>query len=368
MKRLDLARTVVLALCGACAASRVAAQGPHVEFTWSAPASCPATDEVRAWVERLLGASLDSYADRVRSVHGEIKSASARRLRLRIATSSTNGTRERKLDSREDCQILAATAVVIIALSVDESLPERLAAPEEAAQDMVGVSPGATGDARAPSTAGNASASPSPSERALAAPASPEVAAWTPPPAGLVRPDPPETSRPWDPTVRYSAGLSGGVAVGQTPGAGFGAELTGAVSLDWLRFQAGAGLWPATSASVEGGGSVEVWLWTAHLAVGPSAPLTPGLQAQLLGGLELGRLRADPVGLRNPNGVGDPWTALRLAPGLVYTPGGMVSFGLLLHAVVPLERPRYRVPPQGLIFRPDPLVVRLNLGVELTFE
>lgn len=330
-----------------------------MEFTWSAPANCPATDEVRTWVERLLGASLDSYADRVRSVHGEIAPTSGRRLRLRIATSSSSGTRERTLDSREDCQILAATAVVIIALSVDESLPERLAAPEEVAQGMVDASSAAAGAETAP---------PPPTEPARAEPTPREAVAWTPPPAGLVRPDPPETSRPWRPTVRYSAGLSGGVAVGQTPGAGFGVELAGAVSLDWLRFQSGAGIWPATSGAVEGGGSVDVWLWNAHLAVGPSASLTPGLQARLLGGFELGRLRADPTGLSSPNGAGDTWTAIRLAPGLVYTPGGMVSFGLLLHAVVPFERPRYRVPPQGLIFQPDPLVVRLNFGLELTFE
>jgi hypothetical protein len=361
-----LRRTLAVALCVACTASGAEAQDARVEFVWSAPDNCPETGEVRMWVERLLGSPLDSFADRVRSVRGEIKPTAGRRLRLRIVTTGSNGTRERTLDSREDCQILAATAVVIIALSVDESLPERLAAPEDAARAMAGV------PVAPPSGIAPVEGTPPP----VATPASPpaerapreDVPAWTPPPEGLVRPDPPEKARPWNPTISYSAGLAAGVAVGQTPGAGFGVGGTGGVSLDWLRFEAGAAVWPATGAPVEGGGAVEVWLWNAHLAAGVAPAVAEHVQARLLAGAEVGRLRADPVGLEDPEGVGDGWTALRLAPGIVYAPGGMVSFGLLLHAVVPFQRPRYRVPPQGLIFRADPLVVRLNFGLELTFE
>jgi hypothetical protein len=95
----------------------------------------------------------------------------------------------------------------------------------------------------------------------------------------------------------------------------------------------------------------------AHLTAGPDRPLSSNLAARLLAGVELGRLDAEPIGLSDPTDVGDPWTALRFAPDVVYNAGGTVSLGLVL-----------QVPPQGVVFRPEPLVLRANLTFEIAFR
>jgi hypothetical protein len=89
---------------------------PELEVEWTAPEGCPDSAEVTSRVSRLLGGVVKSKLTAVTDV---MRTPGGYRARLRVTTPAGSG--ERVLDNSQ-CDILADSVAVVIALSASSSL------------------------------------------------------------------------------------------------------------------------------------------------------------------------------------------------------------------------------------------------------
>lgn len=112
--------TVALALSSPAAAAP-AEGAARAEFSWDAPAGCPAEPEVRRLVEDQLGASLDSARGRVSVIVRVRQEQDGYSMRLWAVTVA--GTHERELWHAR-CDVLAHATSVVVAIAVDPAMRE----------------------------------------------------------------------------------------------------------------------------------------------------------------------------------------------------------------------------------------------------
>jgi hypothetical protein len=82
------------------------------------------------------------------------------------------------------------------------------------------------------------------------------------------------------------------------------------------------------------------------------------------GGLELGALRAQGIGLRRPRDVSGFWRAARIEAGVGFDLVAKLSLVAKLAACIPLGRPEFTVEDRDLVHRVAPVTLRALLGLE----
>lgn len=284
---------------------------------WQAPDSCPDAGEVRARIERRLGAPVDRVVRGVAvdvAVHREGREP---RFVARIDLRGLRGGRSasaaddiRVLTSARCDELTDAVAVVIARIAAENDAP----APE--AQRDGPVLARARSGAAAP--------------------------------------------RSWGGGLR-ALGLSG---IGALPGVSVGGELAGHVRARWLVAELAAMGWVGSSRLMTAGGTarIDVGLRLAALRIGWGPEHLP-LRAWLTG--ELGALRGEGGGLADPGSDAGRWIALGT--------GFAVAWPMLTHArlvgtielVVPVRPARFVLQDGSEIYRTGAATVRSGLGLEI---
>ncbi len=179
-RRLGRALTVLLVLGPALAgALGDALAADRLALKWTAPAGCPAAAEVKAEVDRLLGASRVQPAKAI-DVSGAVSRDERGTWHVRLETPAGGTTRAREIHGAS-CRAVTDAAALVLALMID---PEAVAAAPSAS-GSASVAPSSTGtDAAAPSTTGTDAAAPSTTGTDAAAPSTTGTDAAAPPTTG----------------------------------------------------------------------------------------------------------------------------------------------------------------------------------------
>jgi len=312
------ARVVALASVAALGAPVPAARAEpssDAALIWQAPDSCPDAGEVRARIERRLGAPVERV---VRGVAVDVaiqRDGREARYVARIDLRGLRGKTGRPVDAevREltsaRCDELTDAVAVVIARIAAEAGP-------------------VAGELRA--------------ERAA------------------TRPVVPAAPPPWGAGLRM-LGLSG---IGAMPGVSVGGEMSGYVRARWLVAELVGMSWLRSASVVHLGAParIDVSLALAALRLGWGPEHLP-LRAWLGG--ELGALRGAGVALEDPRVETGRWIAVGT--------GFAVAWPIFTHArlvgaielSVPLSRPRFMLQDGSEVYRPGPAAVRSGLGVEV---
>lgn len=319
-------------LDAAPAAAQAHAHERALQLEWTAPASCPARDDVLARVDELLESS--PAPDRTVSARGHVTEAAGRpRYRLDLVVMGNEANR-RSL-SGDDCAHLADAAALILALALD---PEALTRGEPA---------------------------PAPTDAGLAPPI--EAAPPKPPPPRIDAPvAATPTAHPRSP-LGLSASARMVLDVGSLPRAtsGIGAVLT--LTGAHLAFELAATTYERRFTlngprNGRAGAWVDLATASAHGCYRDTV-LHIDLRA-CLGG-ELGRESTSGVNLVRSRDVSGLWSAasaMLLARAL---PRSRISPVAGLSLVVPIGSPPVVVDNFGTLFDPSPVVLRFMLGLDV---
>ena len=391
------------ALGDALAADRLA-------LKWTAPAGCPAAAEVKAEVDRLLGASRVQPAKTI-DVSGAVSRDERGTWHVRLETPAGGTTRAREIHGAS-CRAVTDAAALVLALMID---PEAVAAAPSAS-GSASVAPSSTGtnaaappsatgtDAAAPSTTGTDAAAPpsatgtltrtpggsgataAPSGSAPPAQGAAPTQGAAPAPSGLpLSPGPlplpmssstpsftvPVPRAPEPPPrlpLSFRVGVWGGADAGSLPGVSGG--LGGAVALvvGRQRIEIGVAVRPGTEAHLAGrptaGGSVDLVtgsLGTCRTLLAGRFEMAPCLS------LEAGRMHAKGFGVSSPDEAEQPWIAASGGGLFTWWPASRFGVVARVDATVPLARPTFVLEGVGPVHTPSPVAGRLSAGVELRF-
>ncbi|WP_438018753.1 hypothetical protein WMF18_06595 [Sorangium sp. So ce315] len=299
-----------------------------VDLRWEAPDGCPPADEVRGEIARLLGAS-----EQHQPIEVEIAVARAGGARLRLDLRIRAPSPGERVIRGDDCASMSRAAALIVAMSIDPDAVARNAAAQPAAQ-------------------------PAPPS-AVAAPA----AAPPPPPPAAARP--PAAA---EGDLEGALWLSVHIEQALVPAVGVGLAAGGGIRGGWLRADGAAGVVPSSSSRVAGmAAGAEFQLWFLEVDACARAlerPLSVYVCA-------LGRQHWL---LARGRGVDEAFA--RTAPIFAAGLGTLVEWRIagplrgegVLHAVVPLRRPRFVVENlEGDVYRPPAAGLSSRLGLALTF-
>ena len=292
--------------------ARVASAEPG--FVWEAPASCPDGDEVRARIERRLGAPL--------AIQG-VEVAITRSGTMFVAHVDTRGVtvanQIRTLSSTRCDELADAVAVVVARLASEWRRGEQ-------ERQRVAVRPAAADES---------------SEQTSAVVTTP-------------------TGRTWGYGVHLMA-LSG---IGTVPQVGVGGELSLFVRRDDYFGELGFARWATRSAYLVAGapGRVEVGLDVITARIGWSPTRMP-LRAWL--GTEIGTMRGKGQSLANPMAGDAPWVAVTAGFGVGWP---MTRYARLIgtfEIAVPTSRVDFELAQSGSIYSSSAAAARCALGLEL---
>jgi hypothetical protein len=304
--------------------------GKEIQLVWKAPPDCADDQEVRQAVDRYLGRQ--EYADLGEVVvHGEVVTAQPSGFRLRIEVSTPVGQTARSVES-ETCQALTRAAGLVIAIALD---PLKVVDEVERAR--------AVADAE------------SPQEPALEPEPPSEAEPTWPPPA-------PKRSK-----LRFGLRATGGIESGALPGVGAGVALAAAM------------IWPRWRLELQGiyvtprehepydeapGAGARLQLGAAA-AVGCHVLARGRLEVPLCVGFEGGAMRADGVGLGDPDTSHRLWLAGFTAPKVAFVPHRRVALVAEVASVLTILRPRFKVDDLGPLYSAEFASVRALAGVEI---
>jgi hypothetical protein len=349
-------RVVALASVAALGAPAPAARAEpssDAALIWLAPDSCPDAGEVRARIERRLGAPVErvvrgvAVGVAIRRDGGEPRYVARIDLRgLRGAGSATGAARPISASGAIGASGASGSSAANGAIgargssAADAEIRELTSARCDELTDAVAVV-----IARIAADAGPMLGELR-AERAAARPVAPAAApaAWG---AGL-----------------RMLGLSG---IGAMPGVSVGGEVSGYVRARWLVAELVGMSWLRSASVVHLGAParIDVSLALAALRLGWGPEHLP-LRAWLGG--ELGALRGAGVALEDPRIETGRWIAVGT--------GFAVAWPIFTHArlvgtielSVPLSRPRFVLQDGSEVYRPGPAAVRSGLGVEVGWQ
>ncbi|WP_437999984.1 hypothetical protein WMF26_09015 [Sorangium sp. So ce185] len=318
------------------ARARAAPAEPRtIDLRWEAPDGCPPADEVRSEIDRLLGTSAQRQPIAV-----EIAVARRGGARLRLDLRIRAPVPGERAIHGDDCAAMARAAALIVAMSIDPDAAARNAAAPPAQP------------ARPPASGGDGAAAPRP-----------------PPPAAS--PPPPAASRPPAPDERRVEGalwLSAQVEQALVPAIGVGVAAGGGLRVGWLRADGAAGVVPSSSGRIAGltaGADFRLWFLEVDAC------------ARALGrplGVYVCALGRQHWLLARGRDVDEPFT--RTAPIFAAGLGALLEWRVAaplkvegaLHALVPLQRPRFVVENlEGTVYRPPAAGLSARLGLALAF-
>lgn len=343
-------------------------QGPAepeaFSVSWDAPAGCPPQSAIRSRIETLVGGPLAGERGAGMGMRGRAEENADGTWTAVLELSSPDGVRERTIPNARDCAEAAEAVAVIVAIAVDPSAAERLAAAEEQTQAQAEAAvvappelvptPQAATEATAPPEEEAAEAAADGSGRqAKPEPARDSLLETTPPP-------PQEELR-----LRGVVGVLGGVGTGNTPGVPGVLGVEGGVALRRLRATVAGQYWFRQTADVENA-SVDYRQWSIALRSGPVLAFSPRLEVLVTGGVEAGQTIVRTRGLDDADDPNDPWIAWLVQPALTYLPRPWLGLRLGVETFGPFVRAAYRVRnPDREVFRPSVVGVRGLLGVEV---
>jgi hypothetical protein len=383
-----LAAALLAALALALGSLRAAErEGERVTLRWKAPAECPGESDVKAEVDRLLGASRARPAKPI-EVTAAVSRDEQGTWHVRLETPGDGATRVREIHGAS-CHAIANASALILAMMID---PEAAAAAPAPSSSAAATSSSAA-SANAPGNSPSASTAPSGTSPSAAASAvSPGAATTGPftgagsmptapgapvqvtaPPATPKKNKPPGTTAP-PPEIRmllpisFRIGAWAGADAGSLPGVSAGFGVTGALLIGAQRIEVGfAARPPATgtlAARPTAGGSVDLIsgsIGTCRALLERPVQLGPCLS------LEAGRMHAAGFGVTAPGHADEPWVAAGAGGLLSWAPVRRVALVLRIDAVAPLLRPTFVLDGVGPVHRPDAVAGRAAGGVELVF-
>ena len=315
-----------------------AAQGP-VQIDWNAPSGCPAADDVRGRIDRLVPASAistphgterpavasDAVQDALRlRARVDVQRRADGTWRLRVETRPVDGAPGERSLTVASCEAAADAAALIVALALGPL------GPGVGAVDTATVV------------------------------------------AVVVAPGPPDEPLVW------SLGLRAGGAgdYGVFPELSGGAGLAGLVVLDEIRIELGLRYWFGASATKGDEAGLVPLVGTFAMAAGSLVGCWPdSWWIHGCAGMELGRMTAAGEGVERPDEPALLWSAAlaSLRFGVPIASQWRLVGGLEL--AVPLAPPAFTFDLEGAgaprtetIHEPDPVVARGLLGVEVRFR
>jgi hypothetical protein len=280
-----------------------------VDLRWEAPNECPDANTVRAGTERLLGQSLDVPRGNNVRAHGKVSRNSSGNWELELRIAVGDRVEEETLIAKK-CRALADAMALKVALASDP-----LAVVESVERDIP--------------------ASAAPAEAAAKASLSPSDHAQSqPPPSGLSG-----TRR-----LRGSLRITGGVGVGQLPGASAGTALYGSLELSSFRAELGAQFYRGGDARYVQLPSVGAQLDLLSGTV--RACFTQGASRwtfPICSGFELGVMRGEGFGVATTETASRLWAAAIVGPAVRFSLTRGVALWLEADAVLPLIRPGFHM-------------------------
>jgi hypothetical protein len=312
-------------------------------FLWSAPPQCPDAAYVRELTEYYTARPLAKTGAVLRSADGSIVATSEHEYRLLLRMEVPEGTPVERTLRDESCEVLAETAALMIAATIDPSATVR---------------PPPIREVRTPP--------PEPEPPAKPEPAKPPPivtpTATTPTPGRCDSSRSGPRRRPAD--LRPCVGLDAhvGVQLGILPGIA-GPGVGGDVSLSWtrLRVEIGARHWFRRPARDDGrGGDLQL----SHGTLGACARLGRGkLEVPLCAGAELGAMYGRGVGVDTPRSERVLWAAAWAGPRIAWRASRRLALGAAVDLVVPLARYRFEIDGLGVAHRVSPVGGRISVGL-----
>jgi hypothetical protein len=317
-------------------------------YRWSAPPECPDAAHVREEIEYYAARGLEKTGAVLSSADGSIVELPEGGYRLLLRMEVPQGTAVERTLQDESCEVLAETAALMIAATIDPSATSR---------------PPPMREVRAPPPEPEPDPPPSPpppSPPPMAKPPTPPVQRCD---VGRSR----LRERPAD--LRPCVGLDAhvGVQFGILPkivGTGVGGD----VSLSWsrLRLLLGASHWFRRPARVDDGRGGDLQL--THGTLGACARLGRAkVEVPLCGGAELGAMYGRGVGVDAPRSERVLWAAVWAGPRIAWLPVRRLALGAGVDLVIPLARYRFDIDGIGVVHRVGPVGgrIRVGLGVRL---
>jgi hypothetical protein len=349
---------VIVALLGSLLASSnaLAHVEPRVEFRWDAPEhDCPTEAEVLGRIEALLGAQVARARDERLTAIARVRRESDGRWDLRLWTVTEEATRFRSVHG-ETCSVVAEAGALIAAMAIDPDVLARASTDAAALQAAEDAEASAGEDEPLPEP--EAEAEPEPLPEPETEPQEPEPASD----AGA------EVRRPRERSVTGAVRAAGGVTAGIVPGAAFGVELRGgAVFRRWRLDLAGSVVPPRRAVFDDRPGEgISTALVAGAVSLGPHWSWGP-VELAVQVGLESGALLGRGFGLPQDRRGAVWWGAALLEPVLGWRFAERWGVTLGVTGVVPLVRSRFEVDGRGEVWRPFPVGVRANLGIEVRF-
>lgn len=313
------------------------APSPATEIAWDAPAECPDATHVRRTIEHYAARGLDETGAVLPSASGEIAAEpGGYRLRLHMEVGDGSAT-DRVLDD-PSCAVLAETAALMIAVTIDPTAVTRPPPPPvEPTPPPQEVEP------------------PKKVEPAVAAPevVTPTRRSCDVGPSRLKSGD----LRPCGAIEAY-AGAQLGI-LPQTIGAGVG----GTIAITWarVRLELGGSHWfRRTARTDDARGELSLSAGSASVCARLGRHR---FELPLCGGAEVGAIHGRGLGISEPRTERVLWAAAVLGPRAMWVvhPRLALLFGADL--VIPLARYRFEIAGIGVIHRVDPVGGRFRLGL-----
>lgn len=303
---------------------------------WHAPAGCPTAAEVRARIERRLGASLDPMAHGIAITVAIRRDGGAPRFVARIDLRGASGRDEVRTLTSTHCDDLTDAVAVVVARIASEAVePEvrgdRRDPPADAPLDAPAVAPAGPADGAAE----------------IRAERSAEPAPAVPP-------------RSWGAGVR-AMGQSG---IGVVPGVGVAGELGGYLRVHSLIVELAAAQWMTSPRFLVRGapGRVDVGLATGALRVGWGSERMP-LRAWVEG--EVGAIYGSSVAFYDPRVGSARWIAAGAGFAVAWPMAEHARLVGTIELVVPVRQAPFMLQDGTEVYRPGVVTVRSGLGLEI---
>lgn len=290
------------------APAREQAPTPVLDLEWRAPAGCPTAEEIRDRVEAVLGRAFPPQSDRVLSVHGSITRTGGSQWRLALTMADGGDADERSFEA-DTCDALREPAAVVIAVAADPYLDM----PPAAKTDALVPSPPAS---KAPASVVTTRKQEPEAVRARPEPAEGGELRRRPSPAAEPTESSARSARP-RPKLRFTAGVAGGLALGNLPGVGGVLLPSLGLLAPRVRFDLGvAHLFRRRRAYQSGAGAS-----LGVTAVRPELCWRAGrgaLRLPVCGGVEVGILRGSGYGVVDGQARRHVWAAGLVGAGITW--------------------------------------------------
>lgn len=349
------AGAIGLAVLGFTVTVRAADTAP-ITLRWTAPAGCPAQEEIRQEIDRLLGGPRDPASPRHLRAEAVVMHTRDGGFRVHITTDMAGSIGEQEFDA-PSCAALAEAAALIVAFTFDpEAVTKRSAEPVAAAPPLP-PSPTAATPAVPPVPL------PTSSSRAPLSP--PPVRPLVPLPVPPPRAD---ASRSLSRAPTFVLSAATAISAGALPSIGIGIGGGAGLLLGRLRADVSAAYWPNRRSAVTtrptAGGDVSLFAVDARACY--VALLAP-IEIAPCAGLSIGRMVADGFGVKSPGTGAALWIAPLVEASTALPIGRRFALRIDLGALAPVRRPTFVLERIGSVHRASAFVGLAVLAAEARF-